>query len=193
MTALAEPSRARQLANFVVTQAAWFAAVLGAAHGRPDLGVLPALAAIGWHLAISARPREEAMLVGLATVVGLAAETTVLALGHVAYSSGQWSSLLPPYWLVVLWSLFAITLNVTMRWLHGRPALAALAGAIAGPIAFTSGVRLGGAQFIDPAAAVATLVVEWALLAPLLAALSLRFDGVAVRRVPIPLPPAPHA
>ena len=187
------PSRARQLANFVITQAAWFAAVLGAAHGRPDLGTLPALAAIGWHLAISARPREEAMLAGLAAVVGLAAETAVLALGHVTYPSGQWSSLLPPYWLVALWSLFAITLNVTMRWLHGRPLLAALAGAIAGPLAFSGGVRLGGAHFVDPVAAVVTLVIEWALLAPLLVALSERFDGVAVRRPPNPLLEARHA
>jgi hypothetical protein len=193
VTVLAGPSRARQLANFAVTQAAWFAAVLGAAHGRPDLGTLPALAAIGWHLAISARPRDEAMLALLAAVVGLAAETVVLAFGHVAYPSGQWSPLLPPYWLVALWSLFAITLNVTMRWLRGRPALAALAGAIAGPLAFSSGVRLGGASFIDPKAALATLVIEWAVLAPLLVALSTRFDGVTLRPDATPLLEPRHA
>ena len=52
---LRHPTRAMQRANFVVFQAAWFAAVLGAAHGLALWGCACVLAAIGWHVAASAR------------------------------------------------------------------------------------------------------------------------------------------
>lgn len=174
----AGPGRALMLSNFVVSQLAWFAAVLGAAHGRPLAGTLCVLAAIGWHLAVVARPGREARLVLLVCLVGGVAETGVVALGHVTYPSGQPFAQWPPYWMVALWGLFAIALNVTLRWLRGRAWLAAGLGAVAGPLAFSAGVRLGGAQFVDASAALATLALLWALAMPLLMWLSVRFDGV---------------
>ena len=173
------PSRARQLANFVVFEAAWFAAVLGAAHGVPLWGTLAVAAAIGWHVAISARPLAELALAGLLCVIGLGVETFVVSQGHVAYPSGQPVAWLAPYWMVALWGEFAIALNVTLRWLKRRPLLAALLGAVAGPLSFMGGVRLGGARFVDMAPALVTLACLWGVLMPLLMALSNRFDGVA--------------
>jgi hypothetical protein len=175
-----------QLANVAVSQLAWFAAVLGAASHRPLAGTLCVAAAIGWHLAVSARPAREAWLVLLACGLGLAVETWTALQGHVAYPSGQPFAALPPYWMVALWGLLAIALNVTMRWLRGRAWLAAGLGAVVGPMAFSAGVRLGGAQFLHPTAALATLAVVWAVALPLLVRLSMHFDGVAE-------PEAPHA
>ncbi len=178
------PTRALQLANVVVSQLAWFAAVLGAAHDRPLAGTLCALAAIGWHLCVVQYPGRELRLVLLACAVGGAAETVVVALGYVAYPSGQPLAQWPPYWMVALWGLFAIALNVNLRWLRGRLWLAAGLGAVAGPAAFSAGVRLGGAQFVHVAPALATLVALWALALPLLLWLSVRFDGVTRMEAP---------
>lgn len=177
------PTRVMQLANFAVSQLAWFAAVLGAAHGRPLAGTLCALAAIGWHLWVVPRPAPELRLVLLACLVGGAAESVVVALGHVTYPSGQPLADWPPYWIVALWGLFATTLNVNLRWLRGRPWLAACVGAVAGPAAFSAGVRLGGAHFVHPGPALATLACLWALALPLLLWLSARFDGVTRQEV----------
>ena len=174
------PTRAVQLANFVVFQAAWFAGVLGAAHQVPGWGTAAVLAAIGWHLVVSARPADEARLVALVALIGFVVESLLASQGKVHYASGQPVAWLAPYWMVAMWALLAIALNVTMRWLRGRPWLAALLGAIAGPASFASGVRLGGAQFVDATVALATLAVVWALLMPVLMRLSVRFDGVAV-------------
>jgi hypothetical protein len=80
--------------------------------------------------------------------------------------------------MVALWGLLAIALNVTMRWLKGRYWLAALLGAVAGPASFASGVKLGGAQFIDTVPALLTMAFTWGLLMPALMWLSMRFDGV---------------
>ncbi len=174
------PSRGRQLANFVVFQAAWFAAVLGAAHHLPLWGTACLIAAIAWHIGISARPGQEAMLVGLACAIGVIVESAVVLQGNVAYPSGQPVAWLAPYWMVALWGELAIALNVTMRWMKRRLWLAALFGAVGGPMAFSAGVRVGGAEFIDRTPALVTLAVIYGLALPLLMWLSNRFDGVSV-------------
>ena len=48
------PTRAMQLLNFALYQAAWFAGVLGAAHDAPLLGTMVVFAVIAWHLTVSA-------------------------------------------------------------------------------------------------------------------------------------------
>jgi hypothetical protein len=178
--ALTAPTRGVQFANFVIFQAAWFAAVLGAAHQLPLWGTTCVIAAIAWHLGVSARPGPEAVLVALACAIGLVVESAVAMQGHVAYPSGQPVAGLAPYWMVALWGELAIALNVTMRWLKGRWWLAALLGAIGGPAAFSGGVELGGAVFIDKTAALATLACIYAVAMPLLVWLGTRFDGVGM-------------
>ncbi|MGN6526867.1 MAG: DUF2878 domain-containing protein [Burkholderiaceae bacterium] len=175
------PTLGRRLANFVVFEAAWFAAVLGAAHGRPALGTAAVVAAMAWHLAVSTRPAVEARLLGACLVLGLVVETALVQAGFVAYPSGQPVAWLPPYWLVALWGLFGIALNVTLRWLHSRPVLAAALGAVAGPASFASGVRLGGARFVEAVPELALLALAWAVAMPLLVAAARRLDGVAAQ------------
>jgi hypothetical protein len=174
------PSRVRLLANFIVFEAAWFAAILGAAHGAPAWGTAAVVAAVAWHVAISARPLTELALAAVLCAIGAVVETFVVMQGHVAYPSGQPVAWLAPYWMVALWGEFAIALNVTLRWLKNRPLLAVVLGAVAGPLSFVGGVRLGGARFVDATPALVTLAVTWGVLMPLLMALSNRFDGVAV-------------
>jgi hypothetical protein len=176
--ATAAPPLRLQLLNFAVFQAAWTAAVLGAAGGWPLLGVAAVAAALAWHLHRSAQPAQEARLAAAVTAVGLVFESLRLLLHDTVYPSGQPLATLPPYWLIALWTLMAITLNVTLRWLRGRWALAALLGAVGGPLAFAGGERLGGAQFTDPTSALTSLALGWAGLMPLLIALAQRFDGV---------------
>jgi Protein of unknown function (DUF2878) len=179
----ARPTRTVLIANFIIFQAAWFAGVLGAAHQVPLWGTACIVAAIGWHLAVSARPAQEAKLIAAACLIGFVVESAVAMQGHIAYPSGQPDVRFAPYWIVALWGLLGIALNVTMRWLKKRWWLAALLGAIAGPMSFAGGVRLGGAQFIDATAALATMACYWAVLMPALMRLSDRFDGVAVPEV----------
>jgi hypothetical protein len=173
------PSRARQLVNFVVFEAAWFACILGVARGEPGWGTLVVIAAILWHVAVSARPSTELALVGLLAAIGLVAESAVVSQGHVVYPNGQPLAWVAPYWMVALWAEFAIALNVTLRWLKRRPVLAGVLGAFFGPLSFMGGVRLGAARFVDEPAALVTLAVMWAVLMPLVMWLSDHLDGVA--------------
>jgi len=177
--AVAKPTRTMQLLNFVLFQAAWFAGVLGAARNVPLLGTMVVVAVIAWHVLVSTRPAAEAKLVGAALLIGAAFETCCVQLGQVTFASGQPDPRFAPYWMVAMWGLLAIALNVTMRWMKRRWLLAAALGAIAGPMSYAAGVHLGAATFRQPSAALATLAIGWALLMPLMMWLSDRFDGVA--------------
>ena len=173
-------SRAAVIASFVVFQVAWFAAVLGAAHRWPALGTACVAAAVALHVASARRPREELAFVIAVIFGGFLVESLVVLQGHIVYPSGQPVAWLAPYWIVALWALLATAPNVTLRWLKGRPLLAALLGAICGPASFLAGVRLGGASFVDAKSALVTLALSWAVLMPALMALSTRLDGYAL-------------
>ena len=176
----AAPTRRVLLANVALSQGAWFATIIGVAHDRAAWGVAAIGGVVCWHLLVSARPAAEARLVGLALLLGLVVESVALAQGHVRYPNGAWHPGWPPYWLVALWGLFAVSLNVALRWLRGRPALAALLGAVVGPLSFLSGARLGAASFVDLPAALLTVAVGWAAALPLLLWLAGRCDGVGL-------------
>ena len=164
-------------ANFLIFQAGWFATVLGAANGAPWLGPIAVLVAVVLHLRTTNDAAAELRLLGSAVALGLVADSLLLATGWIAYPNGSWVPGLAPYWIVTLWALFATTLNVSMRWMAGRYLLAALFGAIGGPLSYLAGARLGAMTFVDTQAAVAALAVACALAMPALMWLAARLDG----------------
>ncbi|MGJ7506209.1 DUF2878 domain-containing protein [Variovorax sp. GT1P44] len=174
------PTRATVVANVAVFQATWFSAIFAAAHCIPAWGILCVLCAVAWHVGLARRSAREAMLVGIACLIGFALETMNIALGHVSFPScGAGDARLAPAWLVAMWGLFAICLNVSLRWLRGRWWLAAALGAVGGPLSFASGVKLGAAHFVDAVPALLTIAASWCVALPLLVWLSMRFDGVS--------------
>ena len=143
------------LLNFAFFQVAWFAGVLGAAHGTPWLGPLVVLALVGYHLTRVPNPQAEAVLLALAATIGLLFDSLLVSSGWITYPAGQWHPMLAPYWIVTLWIAFATTLNVSLGWLRGRSALALFFGATGGPLSFLAGAKLGAATFINQPAALA--------------------------------------
>lgn len=74
-----------------------------------------------------------------------------------------------PPWMTALWMAFASTLNGSMSWLSGRVGVAALAGAVFGPMSYLAGERLGAiALNANTAVSLGILAVTWALLMPAL-------------------------
>ena len=71
-----------------------------------------------------------------------------------------------------------------MKWMRGRWALAALMGAVGGPLSYLAGSRLGAMSFEEPVSALLALAVIWAVAMPLLMLLSTRLDGFSVAQKP---------
>lgn len=180
---LASPDPRRNLAlHLLLTQAAWFALVLGAAHGHAAAGLAAGAAVVAWHLACAPDLRVETWRVLAVSAAGATAETLRGMLGLVAYAGEPQASAWPPAWLVMLWAVFAVSLDVSLRWLRGRAWMAALLGAVAGPAAFASGARLGAAHLVEPVPALAAVAVLWAAMLPLVVALAQRIEESARAR-----------
>ena len=156
------------LVNFIGFQVGWFACVLGAANNKELLGMIIALGVIIYHVVTQGDSRKELKLVLVAIAIGLLWETWVLNLDILRYPSHSELLFWPPSWLIMMWALFATTINLSMGWLKGRWALSVLMGAVFGPLAFIGGEKLGAVVFLDSTLSIITLSVGWGLLMPLL-------------------------
>jgi hypothetical protein len=163
---------------FLVGQAGWFACVLSAARGAPVIGVIVVAILLAAHLFRVPRPAEECKFLAFVVVLGAIWESVVVRLGLLSYTSGTLIEGFAPTWIVALWALFGAQFNTCYTWLKARPAVAALLGAIAGPVSFRAGASLGAVHFNWPLPTVLTLVAGWAVILPLLTLVSRRWDGV---------------
>ena len=165
--------------NFVLFQIGWFACVLSAAEHWPWFGVLVTTAVVVAHVLRAPMPTAELELVLLSLGLGLVFDSLLVWQGWLQYSSGIVFSNVAPYWIVALWGLFATLLNVSLRWMRGRWFIAVVFGALGGPAAYYGGFRLGALEFGNMPTGLLALAIGWAVLTPLLLALSARFDGYA--------------
>lgn len=165
--------------NFILFQLGWFACVITGASGQPWLGVVIAMAIIAWHLRTARQADREVVLIIAAMLIGLIWDSLLVWQGWLQYTSGMFMPTLAPYWIVVMWALFATTLNVSLRWLRSRPVVAILFGAIGGPLAYLGGAGLGAVTLVEQLPALLALVLGWGVLTPLLMRLAQRYDGFA--------------
>jgi hypothetical protein len=147
------PAEMLFLFNIAAFEVAWFSSVFGGAQGMPWLGPVAVLIVLAVHLHAARKPFEEVLLVLSCALIGAAFDSMLVAAGWVTYKAGLFSNYFAPYWIIAMWMLFATTLNVSMRWLRGKPKLAAIFGFFGGPASYLagqncrvarSGDRLGG-------------------------------------------------
>lgn len=167
------------VSNFLLFQIGWFACVWSAAAHQPWIGLLVTMGVVVVHVLRAPMPQAELKLVALALATGLVFDSILVWQGWLQYSSGIVLRNVAPYWIVALWGLFATLLNVSLRWMRGRWVMAALFGAAGGPAAYLGGLRLGALEFGNMRAGLVALAIGWAVVTPLLLALSARFDGYA--------------
>ncbi len=159
-----------KILNFALFQAGWFACVLAGAHGLPA----PAVAAAGGVMAVSlwrfsADRLCDVRLFLTVALIGFCADTVHLRLGVFALVGAPRFPYVCPLWLVALWAMFGTTLRGSLSWLAGRYLLAALLGALAGPLSYLGGAKLGAVTLHpDRVFCIAALAVGWAVMMPLL-------------------------
>ncbi len=170
-----------RLFNFIAYQLAWFACVLGAAHGMAWAGAAFALTVAALHLAL--RPtKREIKLIAVAALVGFVVDSALVRTHQVEFAAGMaaWA----PLWMVSLWIAFATTLNHSLSWLTRRPWIAAPAGAAGGPLAYAAGAKLGALQISAPLTGFALIAVFWAAAMGILSMVAGTRAGFAPRRLP---------
>lgn len=170
----------------IAYEAVWFVAVIGAGHGQGWPGVLAALAFAAWRLAASTHWRVEWRLAVVALLLGLVLENLWVRFGLVEYAA-PWPWAESPAWLMSLWLAFALTIVPLFGYLHARPVLAAVFGAVGGPLAYLGAARGWHALRLPTPMwpTLLALAAGWAVAFPLLTTLARRWlHSDAARSVP---------
>ena len=163
------PFALTNLLNYLLYLAGWCALVFGAAAGRVWLGMAIALGLLMAHLFLARERRAEWRLALLAGSIGFVVDSAQVAAGLLTFPSGVLVPWLCPPWIVVMWMQFATTFRFSFRWVLASPGVAALAGAVGGPLAYVAGERLGAVVLGEPRTLVlAVLAVVWAMVLPAL-------------------------
>ena len=171
--------------NLAMYKVGWLACVLGAAAGKPWLGVLAVAVACVINVACARSKSKTVLLLTAAACIGLAWESFMVIGGWLDYSANGHEGSLAPYWIVAMWVLFATTLNLGFRWLKGRLFVAALLGGIGGPLAFAAGEKAGAVDFSDPVYSLIAVGIGWALLMPLMVFVARHLNGHEVDKAAI--------
>jgi Protein of unknown function (DUF2878) len=159
----------RSVLNFLAFQIGWFAAVLGAGHGMPWLGVVVVPLVLIVNVVLSADRRQEMVVALVAAVMGFVVDTGLVAAGVFAPVPFLVPRPFSPPWMVMLWVNQATTLNGCLAWMRGRYLAGSLFGAVGGPLAYLSGAKLGAA-ILPSTNGLVILGITWACAFPALLA-----------------------
>lgn len=172
--------------TLIAYEAVWFISVIGAGRGRSWPALLAVAVFAAWRLGVSTTRSLELRLMGLAFVLGLLFDGVLVHTGLLVYAAA-WPAGIAPAWILALWLAFALTIVPLFGYLQGRPWLAAVFGAIGGPMAYLGAARGWHAvSFMPPAwHALLWLALGWGITLPLLTVLARRWsrrpDSAALR------------
>jgi hypothetical protein len=169
-------SLGRRAVSFLAYQAAWFACVQWAGQGLLSWGLLAVAALMALNLALAADRRSVIALALIAGIIGLVVDSGLGLLGVFSFS-------IAPAWIVALWMAFGSILPAFLSWLAGRYVWAAVLGAVAAPVSYYGGARLGAVELPNPLFSLIAIAVAWAAIMPLLLRLTERLSRARANTV----------
>ena len=154
---------ARNVLNFLLFQAGWFACVLY--PGLIGAGIV--LLFLVMHFVLVSQNRmTELQFVGLGTVVGSVLDGIWFRTGVLDDGTGQ--VLLTPPWLVAMWAIFMTTLSHSLDWISKKAWLPFVLAPVAGPFAYWSASHLGAVHLPELIPSLIALALGWLIIFPLL-------------------------
>lgn len=167
------PTR-RMIINGILFQLGWFMCVLGG-NVYALIWLLPYLYV---HFRYISQSPGEWLFVFAVTTLGISLDSVALHVGIFSIPGNP----VFPLWLACLWVLFATAIPHCLSWLQGRPAAAALFGALGGSMSYLAGIKLGAARSDNTSIAVIYWAVQWAVLLPGLLLLASHIPAVPQRQ-----------
>ena len=168
--------------NLIGYQAVWFCAVIGAGHGSAWAGVLAAAAFIAWQWSLSSQRGVETRLLLLAIALGAVVDGLMAARGWAFYAAPWPSHGFAPVWILALWAAFSQTVTQSLALLMRNAWLAALFGAVGGPLAYLGASRgFGAVELVSPdSRGIAWLAIGWGISMPVLTLCARRWSARAL-------------
>lgn len=155
--------------NAIVFDLAWLANVMPAAQGMVWVGPVFSLCWLAAHLAAYPATRLSDLRLCLAAAIfGYFADSLLVVSGQVAFPPQAQLGAPSTVWMIALWINLALTLNYSLIWLQHRYLLAALLGAVLGPLAYLAGSTLGAITLTEDWLPLASISLLWLISMPLL-------------------------
>jgi len=152
--------RNRNIANWILTQALWFICVLGGDLYAAVAGICY------WFIYVTYIGNLQREWPSIIIIVssGFIIDTLLSSFGLIQFNT----NMLIPLWLLVMWSGFATLFHHGLGWLLAKPVLAAVLGAITGPLAYFAGATLSMSQINVPLTVfISVYAVLWSLYIPI--------------------------
>jgi len=151
-----------KIINFIGFQIGWFTCAFSAAYDRQWIAIGVVVCMLFMHLSFSKRRKQDFYFIFCVTVLGGLIETMAGLLGIYWFNGSFYANWIVPLWFLALWALFASTLHYSLSWLNRRYLLAAFLGAIAGPLSYFGGEKIGALDIIDNTAmSLSCLIIIW--------------------------------
>lgn len=131
------------LLNIAIFQIGWAVCVIA---GNSSALIYTSVAVL-LHFYFFIKNSKEIYLILGFTLVGIFWDSLLMRIGALSFSE---SSSLIPVWLICLWALFACTLNHSLAWLSNKLLISAVVGALAAPLSYLAGIKLGAASVVLP-------------------------------------------
>ena len=157
-----------KLINALGFQAGWWACVAGVGARHEIEALIFCAILISLHLHFSKIAKQETILAAIAVLIGVVTDSLLQYFSVIDFYGWALGSV-SPFWLWMLWAMFALTLNSSLEFLKTQSrTTAAFLGMTMGPLTYYAGAKLGAANLDATPAHIVLLAVAWTLALPLL-------------------------
>lgn len=154
--------------NALGFQVGWFVCIASIKYDQEIPALFFCAVMVGLHFFYSAARFHDLKLACIGLLLGMAIDSTLQYLSVISFY-GWALGPLSPFWLWMIWVMFALTLNSSLSFLQSKHVfLSAIAGLIFGPLSYLAGVKLGAAGFDNTLTHLATIGLIWMLVLPML-------------------------
>jgi Protein of unknown function (DUF2878) len=155
----------KKLINAAWFQIGWWACIIGASHGQEVAALVLCSVLVCLHLVYTDHMRQDIQLALIVLLIGIVTDSAFQCFSIISFYG--WSiGPLSPFWLWMLWLMFALTLRSSLAFLHSRLALSALLGLLFGPLTYLSGAKLGAAALDASHIHIALIALTWMVVLP---------------------------
>lgn len=169
-------------ASLIGYQLVWFAAIIGAGRGVAWPGIVGMLVYAAWQLGGARHYKTDLTLIVVAIAMGLLFDSGLIRAGLASFAAPGPFPGFAPLWILALWGAFSLTFTQSLAYLQSRLWLAAVLGALGGPLAYLGAQRGWHAVVFAPPAwhALVWIGIAWGLATPALAWIAGRRSALRV-------------
>lgn len=161
-----------QFINAIGFQIGWFACIASVRYDQEIPAIFFCSLLVGLHFFFSKAPLLDFKLILIALVLGIVVDSSLQYFSVIRFY-GWALGPLSPFWLWMVWVMFALTLNYSLAFLQNRHLLLpAVVGLVFGPISYIAGTKLGAASIDNDFISIAILGIVWMLTLPALVFIS---------------------